>query len=110
MEFQDTGGGVQETHQPMVMGVSTLAIAALFHPVRQRIQHLIDRRFSCRTEDAEQTLAAFSATLRNEVDLEQVRTQLLAVVNETMQPTHMSLWLRPPEPPQKRQNPAEGGQ
>jgi hypothetical protein len=85
---------ISEQSSTIAIVVSTLIIAALFSPLRGRLQNIIDRRFYRRKYDASQTLADFAATARDEVNLDMLMSELEEVVRGTMQPEHVTLWLR----------------
>jgi hypothetical protein len=85
----------QQQQPQLTIIVSTLVIAALFNPLRRRIQAFIDRRFYRSKYNARKTLDSFSASMRGQTDLDALNDELVSVVWETIQPSHVSLWLRP---------------
>ena len=87
---------VRSIKSPVAVAASTLAAAALFSPLRRRVQHVVDRRFNRVRYDADQTVAAFAARLQEGAALDAVRSDLLAVVNTAVEPAHLSVWTAPP--------------
>jgi MFS family permease len=103
-------GGVGEHTPSWAVAGGTLAVAAVFQPARRRIQIVVDRRFNRRKYNTARTIQAFSTRLRDQIDLDTLSTELLAVVDQTMEPTRVSFWLRPPPPGSQAQLAVRHGQ
>jgi hypothetical protein len=88
-------GGLK-LHEPVAVATATLAAAALFSRLRQRVQHAVDRRFNRARYDADLTVTAFAGRLQDAVDLESVRADLTSVIHQALEPAHVSVWIRPP--------------
>jgi NH3-dependent NAD+ synthetase len=88
-------GGLLGQDSSLVVAAATLAVAAAFQPLRRRVQAVVDRRFNRRRHDAAEMIEAFGTRLRDQVDLDTLTGEVLAVVDQTIQPTRASLWLRP---------------
>ena len=88
---------ILSVHTPVAVAAATLAAAALFNPVRRRVQQIVDRRFNRARYDADQTVAAFAARLKDAVDLDSIRDDLAGVADQALDPAHVSVWIRPAE-------------
>jgi hypothetical protein len=80
-------------HTPVAVAAATLSAAALFNPLRRRVQQIVDRRFNRARYDADQTVATFAARLKDAVDLDSVRNDLASVVQQALEPAHLSVWV-----------------